>query len=83
MPEDFVMPKLGHVMEEATVVAWLKQAGDRIAKGEVFLEVETEKAELEVEAPLDGVLVEIVVGPGETVEVGTLLARVEKLENES
>ena len=78
MIEEFVMPKLGHVMEEATIVTWLKQPGESVAKGDIFLEVETEKTQLEVEAPFDGILREIVVDSGEVVQVGTLLARIEK-----
>jgi pyruvate dehydrogenase E2 component (dihydrolipoamide acetyltransferase) len=74
MANEFTMPKLGHLMEEGTVVRWLKEPGERVEKGEVLLEVETEKAVLEVEAPFEGVLQEILVEDGQEVPVGTPLA---------
>ncbi len=45
---DFVMPKMDHLSEEATIVEWLKAEGDPVEKGEILLRVETNKAELEV-----------------------------------
>ena len=74
MAYEFLMPKLGHVMEEGTVVSWLKEIGDPVAKGEIILEVQNDKAIIDVESPRTGVLVQILVGPGETVPVGTALA---------
>lgn len=74
MPTQFTMPKLGHLMEEGTVLQWRKQVGDRVEKGDILLEVETDKAALEVEILYNGVLVEILVNAGETVPVGTPLA---------
>ena len=78
MTEEYTMPKLGHVMEEGKIVAWHKQVGEPFNKGELFLEIETEKAVLEVEAPFAGTMLEILVGPEETVPIGTPLARVER-----
>lgn len=75
MTVDFTMPKLGHMMEEGTVVAWHKEVGDRISKGDVLVEIETEKLVLEVESFDDGVLLKILVEPGETVPVGAPLAQ--------
>jgi pyruvate dehydrogenase E2 component (dihydrolipoamide acetyltransferase) len=74
MAFEFTMPKLGHLMEEGTVVAWCKKVGDQVTKGDVFLEVDTEKVTLEVEAPEGGILLKILVEAGETVPVGTPLA---------
>src|SRR5690242_19980703 len=71
------MPRLSDSMEEATVLQWLKQAGDAVAKGEPLVEVETDKATIVYEAELSGVLVEIVVGDGETAALGAVIARVE------
>jgi pyruvate/2-oxoglutarate dehydrogenase complex dihydrolipoamide acyltransferase (E2) component len=68
------MPKLGHLLEEATVFAWRRSEGEAVTKGEVLVEVETEKAVIEVEADVSGTLVRILVPEGETVEVGTPLA---------
>ena len=47
---EFLMPKLGQTMEEATVARWLKQEGDTVTRGEVVLEITTDKATLEVES---------------------------------
>lgn len=66
-----IMPKAGQTVEEGTVVAWLKQVGERVEKGEVLLEVETDKATLEVEAPASGVLLAVLCEEGETVPVLT------------
>lgn len=74
MANEFSMPKLGHLMEEGRVVRWWKQEGERVEKDEILLEVETEKAILEVESPFSGVLLEILVDADEEVPVGTPLA---------
>jgi pyruvate dehydrogenase E2 component (dihydrolipoamide acetyltransferase) len=77
MATEFTMPMLGEVMEEGRIVAWHKQAGDRVEKGEIILEVETDKAVMGVESPATGVLSEILVAAGETVPVNTPLALIE------
>jgi len=69
------MPKLSDSMEEATVLAWLKQPGDRVKRGEPLVEVETDKATVVYEAEADGVLEELVVAEGETAQLGALIAR--------
>jgi len=74
---DITMPRLSDSMEEATVLEWLKQPGERVAKGEPLVEVETDKATMVYEAELDGVVAEIVVGAGETAALGAVIARVE------
>jgi pyruvate/2-oxoglutarate dehydrogenase complex dihydrolipoamide acyltransferase (E2) component len=56
MPIDVIMPKLGLTMERATITRWLKGPGERVARGEVVLEIETDKATAEVEAPAAGVV---------------------------
>ncbi len=72
---DIGMPRLSDSMEEATVQTWLKQPGDRVSRGEPLVEVETDKATVVYESELEGVLEEIVVGEGETAELGALIAR--------
>jgi pyruvate dehydrogenase E2 component (dihydrolipoamide acetyltransferase) len=71
---EFVMPILGADMVAGTLVAWRKQPGDRVARGDVIAEVETEKGLIDVEAFVTGVLERIVVQPGTTVPTGTVLA---------
>jgi 2-oxoglutarate dehydrogenase E2 component (dihydrolipoamide succinyltransferase)/2-oxoisovalerate dehydrogenase E2 component (dihydrolipoyl transacylase) len=71
------MPQLGESIAEGTVVKWLVPLGGTIEKDQSLLEVETEKVDLEVPSPATGLLNEILVKEGETVAVGTLLARIE------
>jgi len=74
---DIIMPQLGESIAEGTVVKWLVPIGGMIEKDQSLLEVETEKVALEIPSPATGLLCEIVVREGETVPVGTLLARIE------
>jgi acetoin:2,6-dichlorophenolindophenol oxidoreductase subunit beta len=73
---DVTMPRLSDSMEEGTILRWLKRAGDRVAKGEPLVEVETDKATIVYEAEVDGVLSEIVVAEDEMASLGTVIARV-------
>lgn len=79
MVSEITMPMLGHLMEEGTVVSWKKKIGDCIKKGEIILEVEMDKATLEVESFVSGVLIKILVDEGMKVPVGAPLALVEEL----
>lgn len=76
-----LVPSLGESVTEATVAKWLKNKGESVSKDEVLVELETDKATLEVYAQSDGVISEIYVDAGEDVEIGTELA--EFLENEN
>jgi 2-oxoglutarate dehydrogenase E2 component (dihydrolipoamide succinyltransferase) len=73
---DVVMPQMGVSVSEGTVTRWLKNVGDAIAADETLLEISTDKVDTEVPSPRSGVLSEILVQEGETVPVGTLLARI-------
>jgi pyruvate dehydrogenase E2 component (dihydrolipoamide acetyltransferase) len=75
MPE-ITMPRLSDTMEEGAVVTWRKQAGDRVSRGDILVEIETDKAVMELESYDDGVLERILVGEGDTVPVGTPIALV-------
>jgi pyruvate/2-oxoglutarate dehydrogenase complex dihydrolipoamide acyltransferase (E2) component len=68
-----VMPRLFEAMARGTICAWRKQAGDRIRGGDLLVEIETDAADLEVEAAGAGVLRAILVPAGDTAPVGTLL----------
>ena len=74
MATAFVMPKLQPVMEEGILLRWRKQIGQTVDKGEILVEIETEKAAIEVESTASGVLLEILVQEGQTVPVGEPLA---------
>ncbi|NJO08106.1 MAG: hypothetical protein HC876_22745 [Chloroflexaceae bacterium] len=73
MPE-LNMPRLSDTMEEGTIGRWLKQAGDQVEKGEILVEIETDKATMELESYDNGVLQKILVQEGETVAIGTPIA---------
>ncbi len=74
---DIIMPQLGESIAEGTVIKWLIPVGGTIQKDESLLEVETEKVTLEIPSPATGLLNEVIVHEGETVPVGTLLARID------
>jgi pyruvate dehydrogenase E2 component (dihydrolipoamide acetyltransferase) len=69
-----LMPQLGETVNEGTVAAWHKKAGDTVEKGDMLLDVETDKVATEITAPVSGVLASIDVEEGATVDVGTVLA---------
>lgn len=73
---DVVMPQLGETVTEGTITRWLKSVGEQVDRDEPLYEVSTDKVDSEVPSPAGGVLSEILVQEGETVEVGTVLARV-------
>ena len=68
------LPRLGQGMESGTIVRWLKQEGDRVEKGEALYELDTEKVTQEVEAEAAGVVLKILAGEGEEVDVGKPVA---------
>ena len=73
MATDVIMPQMGFDMEEGTVVRWLKAEGDQVNRGEPIVEVETDKATVEVESFASGLLRRIVVTEGITVPVGQVI----------
>jgi len=73
---DIMTPALGESVTEATVARWAKKPGDRVAKDEVLVELETDKVNLEVGAPEAGVLADILVEEGATIGPGTVLGRI-------
>ncbi len=73
---DVTMPQMGVSVAEGTVVEWRKQPGDWIEADEIIASISTDKIDTDVEAPATGRVQELIVGVGETVEVGTVLARI-------
>ena len=71
---DVLMPQLGETVSEGTIADWHKQPGDSVEKGDLLLDVETDKVATEITAPVSGTLAAIKVAQGETVDVGTVLA---------
>jgi len=68
-----VMPKLSDAMETGKIIKWLKKEGDRVQGGDILAEIETDKADVEMEAFGAGVLRKILVSAGEKAPVGTLI----------
>jgi pyruvate dehydrogenase E2 component (dihydrolipoamide acetyltransferase) len=77
-----VMPKLSEAMESGRVIKWLKQEGERVAGGDILAEVETDKADVEMEAFGSGVLRKILVPAGARVPVGALIAVIAEPEED-
>jgi pyruvate dehydrogenase E2 component (dihydrolipoamide acetyltransferase) len=74
MATDVSLPRLGQGMEAGTIVRWLKSEGDEVEKGEPLYELDTDKVTQEVEAEASGVLLKILAGEGEEIEVGKRIA---------
>jgi 2-oxoglutarate dehydrogenase E2 component (dihydrolipoamide succinyltransferase) len=73
---DVVMPQMGVSVSEGTVTRWLKQVGEHVEADETLLEISTDKVDTEVPSPASGLVSEILVPEGDTVDVGTVLARI-------
>ncbi len=76
MITEVVLPQLGETVSEATIVSWLAAVGDEVVRGQPLVEVSSDKVDTEVPSPVAGVVHQLVVPEGETVDVGTLLARI-------
>ncbi len=77
---DVVMPQMGESIVEGTVSRWLKQVGDEVKRDEAVLEISTDKVDAEIPSPVAGVLVEIKVEEGQTVEIQTVVAVIETVK---
>ena len=75
---EFALPPIDPEMEYATVTRWLKREGDRVTAGELIVEVEAEKVNYELEAPISGLLESIVAVDGDELKVGGLLATIDE-----
>jgi pyruvate dehydrogenase E2 component (dihydrolipoamide acetyltransferase) len=80
---EIVMPRLSDSMEEGTILSWMKGVGEEIAVGEEIVEIETDKANMAYESDVAGTLTEILAQEGETLPIGTPIARVEGSGGES
>jgi pyruvate dehydrogenase E2 component (dihydrolipoamide acetyltransferase) len=74
MATDVIMPALGVAQEKGTLLNWLKAEGQAVTKGEPLMEVETDKATVEIEAPASGILANVAAFPGDEVPVGNRIA---------
>ncbi len=73
MPTDVVMPQMGESIFEGTITKWLKKAGEKVQRDEPLFEISTDKVDAEIPAPASGVLQEIKVSEGSTVQVNTIV----------
>ena len=74
MPFEITMPQLSDTMTEGTVIKWLKKEGDKVKAGEVVGEIETDKANMELESDEAGTLAQIIIQEGGKVPVGEVIA---------
>ena len=81
MSEKITVPTLGESVTEATVSKWLKSQGEKVVADEPIVELETDKVNVEVPAPSNGVLGDIKVREGETVNVGSLLGTINNISS--
>ena len=78
MATEITVPTLGESVSQGTVIQWLKQEGEAVAKDEALVELETDKVSIEVPSPTAGVLTKIIAQEGEDVDIGALLAEVDE-----
>jgi 2-oxoglutarate dehydrogenase E2 component (dihydrolipoamide succinyltransferase) len=76
MPTDIVMPQMGESIFEGTITKWLKKPGDKVQRDEPLFEISTDKVDAEIPAPASGVLRDIKVGEGNTVQVNTVVGTI-------
>ncbi|HEX2768248.1 MAG TPA: biotin/lipoyl-containing protein, partial [Geobacteraceae bacterium] len=74
MPTEITMPKLSDTMTEGRLISWKKSVGEKVERGDILAEVETDKANMELEAFTSGILLETRVKPGDMAVVGTVIA---------
>ncbi len=80
---DIIMPKMGESVSEGTIIKWHKKVGDSVKRDEIIFEISTDKVDTEIPSPSDGVLTEILVQEGQTVEVGTVVAKIQSSDEQS
>src|SRR4051812_14539556 len=73
MPTDVIMPQMGESIFEGTLTKWLKKPGEKVTRDEPLFEISTDKVDAEIPAPASGVLKEVKVKEGTTVQVNTVV----------
>lgn len=74
MVTEIKMPDMGTTVDQVTLISWLKQEGERVKRGDILCEIETDKATIELESFCEGVLLRQVTAAGSSVDVGTVIA---------
>jgi pyruvate dehydrogenase E2 component (dihydrolipoamide acetyltransferase) len=80
MPKEFKLPELGENIESADIINVLVKAGDKIEKEQSIIEIETDKATIEVPSSLDGIVKEVLVKEGDKIKVGQVLIKVDDVD---
>lgn len=70
MKSTITMPRVGDTVDEVYLVTWKKNVGESVAKGEILMEVETDKATVEVPSPIEGTIVELLFSEGDEIKTG-------------
>ncbi len=78
MAKNVIMPKLGMTMKQGKVTKWYCEEGDRVEKGAVIADIETDKISYQIEAPVSGILAKILIGEGGVAAVGEVIQHVQK-----
>src|ERR1700744_4592276 len=78
MPTDVIMPQMGESIFEGTITKWLKKPGDAVQRDEPLFEISTDKVDAEIPSPAAGVLKEIKVADGATVQINTVVGVIEE-----
>ncbi|MGC2162177.1 MAG: biotin/lipoyl-containing protein, partial [Silvibacterium sp.] len=78
MPTDVVMPQMGESIFEGTITKWLKKPGDTVQRDEPLFEISTDKVDAEIPSPAAGILKEIKVADGATVQINTVVAVIDE-----
>src|ERR1700732_3091385 len=76
MPTDIIMPQMGESIVEGTITKWLKKPGDKVQRDEPLFEISTDKVDAEIPAPASGILQDIKVVEGNTVQVNTVVGTI-------
>ena len=76
MPTDIIMPQMGESIVEGTITKWLKKKGDKVQRDEPLFEISTDKVDAEIPSPAAGILQEIKVAEGATVQVNTVVGTI-------
>src|SRR5260370_3116391 len=76
MATDVILPALGMSQDTGKIIQWLKSEGEQVVKGEPLVEIETDKATVEIEAPANGVLARVSAAAGEDIPVGQVIAAI-------
>src|SRR5690348_2814994 len=76
MATDVILPALGMSQDTGKIIQWLKSEGDQVAQGEPLVEIETDKATVEIESPATGVLARVSAASGEDIPVGQVIAAI-------